>query len=154
MKTLNTPDTKMKEMAMPSAQMKIAQMPDPEQKKVQNPTPGDEKNIIVVGGEPLEIKATRLLYQRNQTAAFYKILQKVPLVDILRFEDGIVDPERSSDKAVFDWLVAVTDNVDYVTRHYDEFDTETVQKMLEIFLRLNHIDEKEERKKAKAQMKP
>ena len=32
-----------------------------------------------------------------------------------------------------------------IQAHYDEITTETVEKVLEIFRRVNHIDEKEEK---------
>ena len=99
--------------------------------------------MIDFAGEKIEIKPTKLKYQRDRTAAFYRILQQMPLVDILALQDGILDPERSSDKMLFDWLIAVTDNPTLVARHYDDVNSDTVERMLAIFLRLNHIDEKE-----------
>lgn len=74
----------------------------------------------------------------------------MPLVDILALQDGILDPERSSDKMLFDWLIAVTDDAKLVTENYDDIDSGTIEEMLKIFLRLNHIEEKE-RKNRQAQ---
>lgn len=134
----------------------ITKIENPQITKAEKPNPpiGHTENCITVSGETIEIKATKLKYQRDKTAAFYKILQKIPLVEILSFKDGVIDPERSSDKVLFDWLIAVTDDPQFVSKHYDEFDSDVVEQMLKIFCRLNHIDEKEERKNVKAQMNP
>ena len=46
-----------------------------------------------------------------------------------------------------DWLIAVTDDPDLVTAHYDEMDTGTIEQLLTIFRRVNRIDEKEQKLK-------
>ena len=58
------------------------------------------------------------------------------------FGDG-----RDGDKAVFDWLIAVTDDPELITENYDLIDTDTIEKMMLIFRRVNKIDEKEEKLK-------
>lgn len=55
--------------------------------------------------------------------------------------------DRDGDKAVYDWVVAVTDDEDLVRAHYDEMDTETIERILAIFKRVNRIDEKEAHQK-------
>ena len=52
-----------------------------------------------------------------------------------------------NDKALCDWLVAVTDDEDLVREHINEFDTDTVYRLLAIFRRVNKIDEREEKLK-------
>lgn len=84
---------------------------------------------------------------RNRTAAFYRVLELYPLADILAMQEGAFDDARDGDKALFDWLIAVTDDPDFVTAHYDEMDTETIEIMLSIYRRVNHIDEKEAHQK-------
>lgn len=116
------------------------------------PRPEHEENCIKVNGKYFEIKPTKLKYQRDRTAAFYRILNQMPLVDILALQDGILDPDRSSDKMLFDWIVAVTDDPDFVTENYNDFDSQTIERMLKIFCRLNEIDEREERKNRQAQV--
>lgn len=119
-------------------------------KKLKNPPIGDPANVVQFGNDTIEIKPTKIRYQRDRTAAFYRLLKQMPLVDILALQDGVLDQDRSSDKMFFDWLIAVTDDAALVSRNYDKLDTETVYKMLDIFCRLNHI--KDDEKKEKAQM--
>jgi len=80
---------------------------------------------------------------RNRTAAFYRILEVYPLSDILAMEEGAFDDERDGDKAMMDWLIAVTDDEQLILDHYDELDSGTIEKMLAIYRRVNRIDEKE-----------
>ena len=54
------------------------------------------------------------------------------------FGDG-----RDGDKALLDWLVAATDREDLMREHYNEIDTDTVYRILEIFRRVNKIDDRE-----------
>ena len=121
----------------------------PSDKKV--PEIGHPENTVVIGGRQIEIKSTKVKYQRDRTASFYMLLKKAPLVEILSLQDGVLDKERSSDKMLFDWLIAVTDDPKLIKNNFDDMDSDTIYKMLEIFCRLNHIDEYE--KKAEAQMK-
>lgn len=106
--------------------------------------------MVQFGAKMIEIKPTKLKYQRDRTAAFYKLLQQVPLVELLALQDGVLDPQRSSDKMLFDWLIAVTDDPKLVTQNYDNINSETVHKLLEIFCRLNYIKD-EDGKKDQAQ---
>ena len=62
-------------------------------------------------------------------------------------EAGTFGDDRDGDKALMDWLIAVTDDPDLIINNYDEIDTETIEKLLLIFRRLNRIDEKEARQK-------
>lgn len=57
------------------------------------------------------------------------------------------DDDRDGDKCLFDWLLAVTDNPELVKRHYNELSTETIEKLISIFKRINRIDEKEAKRK-------
>lgn len=125
-------------------------MPEHIDKTIQLPPVGDERNTVLFGKKRIEIKPTKLKYQRDHTAEFYRALKQMPLVDILSLPDGMLDPERSSDKMLFDWLIAVTDNPKLVAAYYDELDTDTINKLLEIFCRLNHI--KDDEKKQEPQM--
>ena len=58
------------------------------------------------------------------------------------FGDGL-----DGDKKLYDWLVAVTDNEDLIRDYYDEIDSDTIYRMLEIFRRVNKITEMEEKLK-------
>jgi len=62
-------------------------------------------------------------------------------------EEGLFGEDRDGDKAVMDWLIAVTDNEKLIVANYDAIDTETVERLLAIFKRVNRIAEKETQQK-------
>lgn len=126
---------------------KHKELPSPEQPVRELPQVGSPENTVVIGGKLIEIQPTKLKYQRNRTAAFYKMLELYPLTDILAMESGAFGDERDGDKAVMDWLIAVTDDEALITEHYDSMDTGVVEQLLSIFRRINRIDEKEARQK-------
>lgn len=107
------------------------------------PPPGVPENSILIGEKLVEIKPTKLKYQRNRTATLYKLLDIYPLADVLAMEEGMFGDDRNGDKAVYDWLVAVTDDEELIRAQYDEMSTETIERLLAIFKRVNRIDEKE-----------
>lgn len=144
------PKTNTESKPIPEIIEKEVPIPEHVEKVVPLPPVGDERNIVQFGKAVIEIKATKLKYQRDHTAEFYRALKQMPLVDILSLPDGTIDPERSSDQMLFEWLIAVTDNPKLVAANYDLLDTDTVYKLLEIFCRLNHI--KDDEKKQEAQM--
>ncbi len=89
----------------------------------------------------------KLIYQRNRTAVFYHALELYPLPDLLAMEPSkgqdMFGDGRDGDKALLDWLVAATDREDLMREHYNEIDTDTVYRILEIFRRVNKIDDRE-----------
>lgn len=123
------------------------ELPETQQPEKALPQVGSPENSIVVGDRLIEIKPTKLRYQRNRTAAFYKMLELYPLADILAMEAGAFGDDRDGDKAVMDWLIAVFDDETLVLENYDSMDTGTVEQLLEIFRRVNRIDEKEQKQK-------
>ena len=123
------------------------ELPEALQPEKALPQVGSPENSIVIGDRLIEIKPTKLRYQRNRTAAFYKMLELYPLADILAMEAGAFGDDRDGDKAVMDWLIAVFDDEALVLEHYDSMDTGTVEQLLEIFRRVNRIDEKEQKQK-------
>ena len=48
-------------------------LPSTEQPAKELPHVGSPENTVMIGDKLIEIKATKLKYQRNRTAAFYKI---------------------------------------------------------------------------------
>ena len=118
------------------------------------------ENVIRLGDKDIEIKPTKLLYQRNRTAAAYRILEIYPLPDVLAMEKGILDPERDGDAIVFDFLTAVFDNkpgkadptgtAEMLREYYDTMTSEDIDRAVKIFKRLNHIEDKEEAAKNRA----
>lgn len=111
-------------------------------------------NCITLNGRTIEIKPTKMKYFRNRMASIYSVLKIVPLNEFLSYEQGTFDEQRNSDQILFDFLVSVFDNASIVTSNYDEMTSEDIERILSIFGRLNHIDEKEEaRKNREAQVK-
>lgn len=120
------------------------ELPDPSELNKEMPKTVNPENVIVVGGKEIEIKPTKIKYQRNRTAAAYRILDMYPLPDVLAMDKGVIDPERDGDQIVFDFLCAVFDDSKLVARYYDSLSADDVDRLVKIFKRLNHIDEKEE----------
>lgn len=137
------PDVAQPEKQMPDTTQttRAKQSPAMENKAV--PPVGNPENTVMIGGSPYEIKPTKLKYQRNRVAMFYKILDLYPLADILAMDAGQFGDDRDGDKCVMDWLIAATDNEELITAHYDQLDTGTIEKILLIFKRVNKIDEKD-----------
>lgn len=126
--------------------VKVKKVPDAGMEAKPTPIVGIPENTVVVAGVPLEIKPTKLKYVRNGTANFYKLIERMPLVDIMQLQSGAFgeDDERDGDKAVMDWLISATDNEEFVVAHYDDFDTEQITRILDIFKRVNKFPGKEE----------
>ncbi len=51
----------------------VKDLPDAVQTEKELPQVGSPENTVMIGGKLIEIKPTKLLYQRNRTAAFYKM---------------------------------------------------------------------------------
>lgn len=127
----------------PSAQQPSKEQPQTEQEVRELPKIGNPENTVTIGGKLIEIKPTKLKYQRNKTALFYKVLQIYPVADILAMEAGTFGDDRDGDKALMDWLIAVTDDPDLIVANYDEIDSGVIEQLLSIYRRLNKVDEKE-----------
>lgn len=126
---------------------KRKELPSTTQAEKGLPQVGSPENSVVLGDTLVEIRPTKLRYQRNRTAAFYKILEIYPLSDILAMDAGAFGDDRDGDKALMDWLIAVTDDPELVRANYDSMDTGTIEQLLAIFRRVNKIDEKEQKQK-------
>lgn len=131
------PDEAKEAKPVPEAGVKVKEMPQV----------GVPENTVIIGGNLIEIKPTKLKYQRNRTAVFYHILELYPISDILAMGPQSFGDGLDGDKKLYDWLVAVTDNEDLIRDHYDEIDSDTIYRMLEIFRRVNKITEMEEKLK-------
>lgn len=130
-------------------------LPEPKALDKEIPTVERDENCITLNGRKIEIKPTKLKYFRNRTASVYSILKIVPLNEFLAYDQGVLDTERDSDQILFDFLVAVFDDGALVTSSYDDMSAEDIERILDIFGRVNHITEKEEaaRKNREAQVK-
>lgn len=156
-KAKEMPVNEQEEKEIPVANQETVELPDSEQEVKPVPEEGpaerelplvtNGENMITIGDTTIEIKPTKLKYQRNRTAVFYHILELYPLSDILAMGTKSFGDGLDGDKKLYDWLVAVTDNEELIRKNYDEIDSETIYKMLEIFRRVNKISELEEKQK-------
>lgn len=156
MKEKKIPEGIMLERSIPENKTESKKIPDETKESKELPSIEKEENCIVLGGRKVEIKATKLKYFRNRTASIYSALKMVPLSEFLAYDKGVFDKERDSDQILFDFQIAVFDNSTLVRTYYDDMTSDDIEKILEIFGRVNHIDEKEEaaRKNREAQAKP
>lgn len=141
------PSTTMPEKELPNTETATKELPTTKTKRKALPKTGDPENTVMIGDRLIEIKPTLLKYMRNHTAVFYKMFDIYPLTDILAMDSTAFGDGRDGDKAVMDWLIAVTNDEQLIVENYDTMDAETIEKMLTIFRRVNHIDEKEEKRK-------
>lgn len=141
-RTKAMPAKKQVEKAMPETGLEKKELPEGGVKKKDLPQVGSPENTVMIGGKLIEIKPMKMKYVRNRTAAFRHILEAYPLSDILAMENTFGDG-RDGDKALFDWLVAVTDDEKLISENYDEMDTDTIYRMLAIHRRIDKIDEME-----------
>ena len=142
-RTKKQPSPEQPEKKLPEAGAEDKKMPEAEMKSKPFPKTGNPENTVIIGGKVIEIKPTKLKYQRNRTAAFYRVLDMYPLTDILAMEAGSFGDERDGDKATMDWLIAATDDEQLILDNYDAMDTGVVERILSIFKRVNKIEEKE-----------
>lgn len=142
------------EKELPEVGITEKKMPTRRSRAKELPKVGAPENTVKIGDQMIEIKPTKLKYHRNNVAAFYKIVDMIPLPEIMQMTAGSFGDERDGDKALMDWLIAVVDDEDLILNNYNEMDTETIERMLSIFKRVNKITEKEEKQKnAVGQMK-
>lgn len=57
---------------LPSAEVEVREKPTPTRATKEKPKIGIPENSIKIGDMLIEIKATKLKYHRNHTAAFYR----------------------------------------------------------------------------------
>ena len=127
--------------------------PEVSPEKQEKPSDLLEENCVLVGDQKIEIKPTKLKYFRNKAASAYGIIKAVPLHELLTYGKGVLDETRDADQLLYDFLVATFDDSTFVREHYDDLDADTIDRIIKIFGRINHIDEKEEaaRKNREAQ---
>lgn len=137
----------MREKEIPDAEIQVKKTPSRRKKEKELPDVGNPENTVLIGDTLVEIKPTKLKYHRNNVASFYKIVEMVPLPDIMSMGSNAFGDGRDGDKALMDWLIAVVDDEQLIVDNYNEMNTETIEKILVIFKRVNKIDEKEEKQK-------
>lgn len=130
---------------VPEETEKKGETPEASPEKEEKPSEFLEENCVMVGNEKIEIKPTKLKYFRNKAASAYSLIKAVPLHEFLTYGKGVLDERRDADQLLFDFLVAAFDDVIFVKENYDEFDADLIDRVCQIFGRINHIDEKEEK---------
>lgn len=148
--TAPVPEPTKKRKAVPKENTTQKEIPKETELNRAPPAEVNPDNCVTINGQTIEIFPTKIKYQRNRTAAAYRILEIYPLADVLAWDKGVVDPDRDGDQVVFDFLVAVFDNSKLVSRIYDSMTTGDIERILSIFKRLNKIDEKEAAAKNRA----
>lgn len=140
---------------MPAETKKPKRIPKAKDLNKELPKIEHEENCVTLGDRKIEIKPTKLKYFRNRTASIYSALKLVPINEFLAYDKGVFDNDRDSDQILFDFLIAVFDDGSIVKAYYDDMTSEDIERILEIFGRINHIEEKEEaaRKNREAQAK-
>ena len=130
--------------------MKAKKVPDIGMAEKELPMVGAPENTVNVAGTLIEIKPTKLKYLRNGTANFFRLIERMSILDIVQLPPGAFgdDDDRDGDKAMMDWLIAATDNPEFVQEHYDEFDTEQILRMCDIFKRVNKFVKEDDSKNA------
>lgn len=125
-------------------------------KEKELPPSGRAENTVIINGDPIEIKATKLRYIRNGTANLFRLLERMPINDLVMLPAGAFGEgdDRDGDKALMDWLIAATDNEEFVVGHYDDFTTEQILRILDIFLRVNKFLSKEAEESLKNALTP
>lgn len=144
------PSKRVTKKEIPTQESEKKQVPSTDMQNRTAPIMGNPENSVMIGGRLIEIKPTKLKYQRNGSALFYRMLEMYPLADLLTFGQEAFGTGRDGDKAVFDFLIAATDDPELIAENYDDMDTGIVEKILMIFKRVNKIDEKEEKQKKTA----
>lgn len=129
--------------------------PEPKALDKEMPTPYKEENCVTIKGKKIEIQPTKLAYFRNKTASAYEILKAVPLTEFMTVGKGVFDEKRDADQILFDFLIAVFDDKELLKTSYDDITAADVEKILEIFGRINGIEARKEeaRKNREAQGK-
>ena len=137
------PKEKQPEREIPAAEIVEKDPPQSGMPQKDLPAVGSPENTVTIGGKLIEIKPMKLKYIRNRTAAFRMLIEQFPLSYILAMDRTSFGDGRDGDKALYDWLVAVTDNEELIRENYDEIDSETIYRLLAIHRRIEKIDELE-----------
>lgn len=127
--------------------------PEESQPKEEMPAEPNSENIVIVCGEKIEIKPTKVTYFRNKTATTYNLLRDYPLTEVIGIKKGVVDEKRDGDQILYDFLIACLDDKEFVKDHYNDMNADEIEQIIKIVGRLNHTDEKVEqlRKNREAQ---
>lgn len=153
---INNPEQTEQKQETPETTPEKESMPE-ESKEKELPSGLNEENCVVVDGNKIEIKPTKLKYFRNKAASGYGIIKVVPIHELYTYDKGVLDPNRDADQLVYDFLVAAFNDPIFIRDNYNELDADILDKVVKIFGRINHIDEKEEaarkNKEAQAQAK-
>ena len=141
---VNSPEETAKKETTPESTEEKIETPEESQTKEEIPSGLIEENCVIVDGNKIEIKPTKLKYFRNKAASGDGIIKAVPIHELFTYDKGTLDPNRDADQLVYDFLVSAFNDSGFVRDNYNEMDAEMLDRVCKIFGRLNHIDEKEE----------
>lgn len=102
------------------------------------------ENTVTINGIDREIKETRFEYYRIGWTSARGLLENVPIDTLFVIQQGVYDPKRDGLQIIFDFLVAVFDDEQFVRDNFDYMTAADIEKILEIYRRINKIEEKEE----------
>ena len=141
------PEAKQDQVEIPEAGMENKPSPKKDITQKESPKILRPENVITIAGRDIEIKSTEIGYFRNNVANFYMMIDTYPISMLLMQREGFLGQEdgRNGDKALMDWMGAVVNDPEFIHDHYNEIDVDTIYRMLEIFKRVNHLDEMEAR---------
>ena len=109
-----------------------------------------KENTVTINGIEREIKETRFEYYRIGWTSARGLLENVPIDALFVIQEGVYDPKRDGLQIVFDFLVAVFDDEQFVRDNFDYMTAGDIDKILEIYKRINKIEEKEDAAKNRA----
>lgn len=104
------------------------------------------ENVVEIDGIKREIFPTKLKYQRNRITLMHELLNMYTVEQIIALEPNQIN-EFDGDQNLFDFIVAVFDDYDFVAEHYNNMNTDNIYQIKEIYERVNRISETEERRK-------
>jgi hypothetical protein len=121
--------------------------------KEEMPSDYIEENCVTIDGKKIEIKPTKVAYFRNKAASTYNLMKNIPLTELFGIKKGVLDENRDGDQIVYDFLVAALDDKEFVRDKYNDLNADQIERIVQIFGRLNHIEDKYEnqRKNREAQ---
>ena len=139
------PEVKQEQVEIPEVKTEDKPLPKKDVPQKESPKILRPENMVTIAGRDIEIKSTEIGYFRNNVANFYMMLDTYPISMLLMQREGFLgqDDNRNGDKALMDWMGAVVNDPEFIHDHYNEIDVDTIYRMLEIFKRVNHLDEME-----------
>ena len=74
--------TSKKDTPIQDVKMESKPLPTSKSKQKKLPEVASPENSVMIGGKMVEIKPTKVKYQRNRVAVFYRAIEFQPLMDV------------------------------------------------------------------------